>query len=222
MDKNLIIDKQIVTVIPCFNEESRLDIHQIELLLDEPEMNLLLVDDGSTDQTNDMIVDLTQRFHGRVELLSLTPNVGKAEAVRAGMQKAIESGTTYIGFADADFATPAEELLRLSYILRSREDIKVLLGSRILRVGAKIYRSGARHYLGRIFATLASMILMMGVYDTQCGAKFFRVTDALRASLKDPFFSRWAFDVELIGRLKYGVHNQEVYVDAEFLEVPLE
>jgi dolichyl-phosphate beta-glucosyltransferase len=222
MDKDLNINKQIITVIPCFNEESRLDIHQIELMLDQPQMSLLLVDDGSTDQTKNMILDLTRRFQSRVELLALTPNVGKAEAVRAGMQEAMKSGARYIGFADADFATPAGELLRLSSILIDREDVKAVFGSRVLRLGAEIYRSGSRHYLGRFFATLASMILVMGVYDTQCGAKFFRVTDALRASLKDPFFSRWAFDVELIGRLKYGVHDQEGYVDSEFLEIPLE
>jgi glycosyltransferase involved in cell wall biosynthesis len=218
----LNIDQQIITVIPCFNEESRLDIQQLELLLEEPEMGLLLVDDGSTDKTKDMIMDLTKQFQGRVELLPMHTNVGKAEAVRAGMQQAIESGATHVGFADADFATPAEELLRLSSIHAGREDVKVLLGSRILRLGAEVSRSRSRHYVGRFFATLASMILDMGVYDTQCGAKFFEVTDALRASLIDPFFSRWAFDVELIARLKYGVHNQDGYADSEFLEIPLE
>ena len=222
MDKDLSINQPTVTVIPCFNEEARLDIHQIELMLEEPKMSLLLVDDGSTDNTKATIVNLSQQFPGRVELLSMTTNVGKAEAVRAGMQQAIESGARCIGFADADFATPAGELLRLSSNLLNRDDIKAVFGSRILRLGAEIYRSMSRHYLGRVFATIASSILMMGVYDTQCGAKYFRVSDALRESLKDPFFSRWAFDVELIGRLKYGVHNQAGYADSEFLEIPLE
>ena len=63
----------------------------------------------------------------------------------------------------------------------------------------------ARHYVGRLFATASSLILDMTVYDTQCGAKVLRAGPALRAALATPFHSRWAFDVELLGRLHNGV-----------------
>ena len=68
-------------------------------------------------------------------------------------------------------------------------------------MGTDIRRSAVRHYTGRLFATAGSLVLGVPVYDTQCGAKAFRVTDALRAALAEPFVSRWAFDVEVLGRL---------------------
>ena len=80
----------------------------------------------------------------------------------------------------------------------------VILASRVSLLGRRIVRSTRRHYLGRIFATLASRILRVAVYDTQCGAKLFRCAPALAAALRDPFLSRWVFDVELLGRLLTG------------------
>src|SRR5262249_44417648 len=71
-------------------------------------------------------------------------------------------------------------------------------------LGTDIQRTAARHYLGRVFASLASLTLAARVYDTQCGAKMFRRTLALAAALEVPFLSRWIFDVELLGRLLAG------------------
>ena len=72
-------------------------------------------------------------------------------------------------------------------------------GSRILRLGASIHRSFFRHYFGRVFATVASNILNIPVYDTQCGAKLFRAEHA-ELIFSEHFLSRWFFDVELFAR----------------------
>ena len=77
----------------------------------------------------------------------------------------------------------------------------MVMGARVAFLGARIDRSPVRHYLGRLFATGASLVLRMPVYDTQCGAKVFRVDERLAAACREPFRSGWAFDVELLARL---------------------
>jgi len=208
-------------VIPCYNEAGRLEDADITALLSAPSVNVVLVDDGSTDTTLARCETFKSNHGNRVEILSMPENVGKAEAVRRGMKHAVSLGADITGYTDADFATRPAEMLRLVREIETDEATQVLLGSRWLHMGANIQRSAFRHYTGRVFATFASLILRMPVYDTQCGAKLFRVTETLTAAIADPFLSRWAFDVELIGRLREGVHDAPGYELSAFVEMPL-
>jgi dolichyl-phosphate beta-glucosyltransferase len=88
-------------------------------------------------------------------------------------------------------------------------------------LGRHITRRARRHYLGRVFATFASILLRIPVYDTQCGAKVFRATPELRAAIESPFRSSWVFDVELIGRLLVGSTTVAPVPLREFEEMPL-
>src|SRR4051812_26220004 len=152
---------------------------------------------------------------GRARLLVLDRNYGKAEAVRRGLLAALEIGSEFVGYLDADLATPGEEMVRILRTIESGS-AQVALGSRVAVLGAHIERSTARHYLGRVFATFAAWVLELPVYDTQCGAKAFRAGPALTAALAEPFHARWAFDVELIGRLlRAGLGADDI------IEVPL-
>jgi hypothetical protein len=109
-----------------------------------------------------------------------------------------------VAYADADLSAPLDELARLIDLLVADESLDAVLGSRFRRLGADIRRSEPRHLAGRVYATLASVALGVGIYDTQCGAKAFRATPRLRAVLSQPFRERWAFDVELLSRLTRG------------------
>lgn len=207
-------------VIPCFNEASRLDEEQIRQLIDAG-IHLVFVNDGSTDTTWDVLGRVRAGAPDAIALQGFMRNVGKGEAVRRGLRKAIADGAGVVGFADADFATPTPELLRLLARLHENPTVEIVMGSRLLRLGANVRRSPWRHTVGRIFAAFAARAVGMAVYDTQCGAKFFRVSPMLEAALAQPFVSRWAFDVELLARLHRGVGGPG-RPRASFVEVPLD
>lgn len=188
-------------VIPCFNEATRLDLGAFRAFLgDSPPAELILVNDGSTDATLSVLHALAAEFPGVVQVIDQQPNRGKAEAVRIGLQCACERAPL-VGFWDADLATPLSVVSQFVSILSSRPEIGWVLGSRVKLLGRRIDRSELRHYLGRFFATGASITLGLGVYDTQCGAKMFRATPLFRSLIESPFLTRWIFDVELIARL---------------------
>jgi len=188
-------------VVPCYNEATRLDTQAfITALEGDAELGLLFVNDGSTDGTLALLTDLVQRFPDRAELIDQRPNQGKAEAVRVGMLRAMQKGSSYAGFFDADLATPLTELPEFVRVLQNNPQVELVLGARVALLGREIQRKAARHYLGRVFATAASLVLSLPVYDTQCGAKLFRVNERTRQLFARRFGSRWIFDVEVIAR----------------------
>ncbi len=203
--------KNTTIIVPCYNEAERLDIALFQELLDTDGISLLFVDDGSRDDTLTILQGFADS-NSKVSVLPLSPNVGKGEAVRQGMLEALKRKPNWIGFIDADMATPSDQVLRLTWRCET-EDFDVIIGSRIAYLGSEIHRKLSRHLLGRVFASAASLTLSQRIYDTQCGAKFFRCTDVFKNVVSEPFHSRWAFDVELLGRLLTD--------GAEILEVPL-
>lgn len=201
---------RVTVVVPCYNEEKRIREEEFGRFLSSQEMadasiRLLFVDDGSTDAT----VEVLQRIvsaapAGRASLLPLTPNGGKAEAVRRGMLQAVEQpapeGGAIVGFWDCDLATPLDAIQELAEVLRAQPWTQMVFGARVALLGRQIERKVVRHYLGRVFATLASLSLGMPIYDTQCGAKLFRASDELKTVLSHPFLTRWVFDCEMVAR----------------------
>jgi len=189
-------------VVPCYNEESRLRRDEFARFASEhPDVRFLFVDDGSRDGTRALLQDVAAADPDSFSLLALPANRGKAEAVRQGMNRAFDEGAAYAGYWDADLATPLDEIPRFVETLDAHPVLEVLFGSRVQLLGRMIDRRASRHYLGRVGATAISLTLGLAVYDTQCGAKLFRVSPDCKALFAEPFVSGWIFDVEIIARL---------------------
>jgi len=194
----------VVVVVPSYNEAERLDRDAFLGFLERVEgIDLLFVNDGSRDATLPLLHAMRDAAPSRIGVLDLKINGGKAEAVRAGLLAALrrERRPEAIGFWDADLATPLEAIPEFAAILRDRPEIEMVFGSRVNLLGRQVRRHILRHWIGRIFATLASQTLRLAIYDTQCGAKMLRATDEVASMLEKPFRSRWIFDVELLARL---------------------
>lgn len=211
--------RSLTVVLPAYNEEARLAPALDELFgylrrrgergrdgapgsADLPaEVTVLVVDDGSTDHTADLVrarpeaVERVAWHGGERPLLDVltVPHGGKGAAVRAGML-AVDGDV--VVFADADMATPPDELVPL---VRALEDADVALGSRIQPDGSDMRASQPawRRALGKTFHLLASLWVVGPVQDTQCGFKGFR-----RETAHDVFarqrVTSIVFDVELI------------------------
>ena len=193
-----------IVVVPCYNESKRLPqdafLHYVE---QHPDVAFLFANDGSRDNTLEVLQQLADR-HERLLFFDIQPNGGKAEAVRKGMLHAAQQyHPDYIAFWDADLATPLDEIEPM--VQWADKGYDIVMGLRLMRLGAKVRRKSSRHYLGRCFATTASMMLHLPVYDTQCGAKLFR-TEVVEQLFTEAFITRWLFDVEILARYKqrYG------------------
>jgi len=185
-------------IIPAFNEAQRLPPFLERVVAhfegrDEP-YEVIVVDDGSTDGTADVV---GARHLPAVRVLRLPANRGKGAAVRAGM---LEARGAYRVFADADGATPIEELKRLEPILVAGAD--VVIGSRVLAdPGVSVITRPHRVAAGRVFNWLIARLGLRDIADSQCGFKAFTGPAASRLfeSLSTDGFG---FDVEILLRAR--------------------
>jgi len=193
---------KLFLVVPCYNEQDRLDLASFrQALIELPYLHFMFVDDGSQDETWKMLDQFCREAPNRLFVKRLAKNQGKAEAVRSGFNESLSYNPDFIGYWDADLATPLIEVEKMmSYF--GKQDLLLVMGARVKLLGRQIERYIIRHYIGRVFATFVSVVLRLAVYDTQCGAKIFRVTKPTEQAFAMPFSSKWIFDVEIIARLQ--------------------
>jgi len=201
--------QKVCVVIPCYNEIDRLDVNQF-IAFYNANINycFLFVNDGSTDSTLDLLKEIQSNRNDRITVLDLKNNVGKAAAVREGMLAAnLWLNFHVIGFIDADLSTPISEVPKL--VAHFNDEVIFVFGSRCRRIGAYVKRKLYRHLFGRVFATFASNMLSLPVYDTQCGAKFFK-TEIIKTIFAEKFISNWVFDLEIFYRFLGGIKNSNI------------
>jgi glycosyltransferase involved in cell wall biosynthesis len=195
----------LAIVVPCYNEAQRLPVELFQqFAAGRPELRFLFVDDGSTDDTLAVLKQLRASNPAAFDVLPLPCNGGKAEAVRQGMLAALATSAEYVGYWDADLATPLAAIDALADVLRRRADIEIVFGARLPLLGHRICRTPWRRRLGSTFALAASTLLGFRIRDTQCGAKLFRASSLAQWIFDQPFHSRWIFDVEILARLVFA------------------
>ena len=183
-------------VIPAYNEETRVarSLEKIYLYLEQQTYTyeLIIVDDGSTDQTAQVVHDILKRSeHGK--LLQNGVNRGKGYSVRQGV---LHSRGEYVLISDADLSTPIREIEQLFRYLEQGYDIAI--GSRGLKESdIQVHQSWYRERMGKIFNLLIRLILLPDFYDTQCGFKCFR-GDIARKLFSQQTIDHFSFDVEVL------------------------
>ena len=193
--------KTLALVIPCHNEFHRLRQDAFLKAIDAyGGLSLCFVDDGSTDATAETLAHLANQSPA-IHVLYLPQNVGKAEAVRTGINYlCANSHADLVGFWDADLATPLDEIADFLCAFSGSHDIDAVIGSRWPHLGASITRTFTRSCTGAIMKCLLRLVLRAPVYDTQCGAKIF-TRELAHEIFAAPFSTHWLFDVELLRRI---------------------
>jgi glycosyltransferase involved in cell wall biosynthesis len=205
-------------VVPCYNEADRLngDVF-LKALAASPSLSFVFVNDGSTDATLRILLNLQLANPSQIDVVNLSQNSGKAAAVHAGLQHACRIGAALVGYWDADLATPLDAIADFEVVLDRYNDVTVVYGARRQLLGHRINRTVSRRAVSRICAGLARLATGLAIGDTQCGAKLLRNTPALYAALAQPFTAGWLFDVELFTRIAAATPQPATC----FYEVPL-
>ena len=193
---------ELSVVVPAYNEAARLP-SSLEVALPYLEglgrpFELILVDDGSTDGTLELM-RAAERAHPCLRVVALKPNRGKGRALAEGV--AVSRGGLVL-VSDADFSTPIDELPKLEAAVRKGADIAI--GSRAKKGSQVLVSQPAyRVLMGKGFNLVVQAVLLPGLWDTQCGFKLFRgeVARELFQGLRTDGFG---YDFDVLFRARRG------------------
>ncbi len=212
------MNETLTIVIPAFNESKRIyktldDIDSYINKISKPDFfQIIIVNDGSTDNTTDVVNNWSQNESKNkkcFQLVSYMPNRGKGYAVREGFLKV---STDLVLYTDADGAAPIEEIEKLQKAIN--EGFDLVIGSRILKDStSEVSMSFTRRFSGRIFHSVLSMFDLARVKDTQCGFKLFKSSLAKKSAQNQKCFG-FSFDIEyLFLAKKWGYKIKEVPIN---------
>ena len=204
---------KLTLFVPLYNEAKRPNVEEyISSISQLQGLNLVLVNDGSSDDTSTIL----KRLRGsNIEIVDFPTNQGKGEALRNAMREyLLQNEVEIVGYLDCDGAFPksaVETFLRTGAEKIQSGNFQVCIASRIMLSGRDVVREAKRHYISRILITLIGFRYSFMPYDSQSGLKIFRVTHVLTDSLKNPFRTKWLFDIELLSRLDRMSHEKLIW-----------
>lgn len=212
----------LTIVIPAFNEARRIvsTLSDIDKFISEENLTdsykVLVVSDGSTDNTNEVVsrwINLHCKNKISFELYSYTPNKGKGYAIREGF---LRSKTDLVMYSDADGASSVHELSKLLSFIDEGYD--VVCGSRILRDReVKVKMGIKRRIVGLVFHVILRVLGLANLMDTQCGFKLFK-KEVVDKIIQEQKCFNYSFDVEYLFLAKlYGCKVKEVAVNWEHI-----
>ncbi len=194
MSSDIYQQYSITLIIPAFNEEGRIlpTLQQsVEYLGRYAKYEVIVVDDGSTDQTSRVVSEFI-KTSPRVRLISYRPNRGKGYAIKTGIEQA---QSEVVFFMDSDLPYPLDSIERA---LEQFPDHDLVIGARDLPGAVEITPyPWYRKLSGNLFSVLVSNFIVKGIPDTQCGFKGFRLEVARRLFSKITVFG-FCFDVEVL------------------------
>lgn len=198
---------KISIVIPAYNEEKRImpTLDQVSSFLKKEviEYEIIVVNDGSTDKTAELVASLGDSL---IRVIDFPANQGKGAAVKAGV---LASQNDLTLFTDADLSTPISELKKLvNYVPR----YDIVIGSRALQSSEiQVHQPVYKEILGRLGNSLIQALAAKGIKDTQCGFKLFSAK--AKELFKQQRITGWGFDFEILFLArKSGLKIKEVPV----------
>lgn len=201
-------------VIPCYNEEKRLLSKEfIDFTHSNLGYHLCFVNDGSTDNTLEVLKKLSKGREDNISVYNCAKNGGKGEAVRQGvLHLAKDPQLDYIGYLDADLSTDFKDFDDLVKTIESSK-FKIVSGSRMSRMGANITKESARKIISKTINLIIRNILGMSFNDTQCGAKIMD-REIVNEMFREKFITKWLFDVEIFMKMRkfYGKEKAISYI----------
>jgi len=200
---------QLSIIIPAYNEAPNIK-STVQSIFSCPQFadwEVLVVNDGSTDGTANLLQQI-KNHHPALQIINLSTNQGKGEAVKQGMLK---SAGEWSLFMDADSSTRIDEIQKL---WPHRHEYDVIIGSRHLQTDSiKTPQPRLRHLAGRVGNLITRNLLLPEIADTQCGFKLFN-----RRAAQDLFslqtMTGWSFDLEILALARARDYQiKEVPVD---------
>lgn len=194
-------NQDLFMIVPCFNEEKRINLDYWNKLSEIPNVHWIFVNDGSSDGTKSLLNQISNS-----SVVNLERNSGKAEAIRKGISDTFDKNPAEMfqfGYLDADSAFEIEDIKNVVKLSFSKEStFDSYWGSRVALSGRNITRNNLRHILSRILITIFGYRIGNLPYDPQTGFKTFKFNKEQMAIFDRNFETKWFVDIEILLRFK--------------------